>query len=142
MMIRGLNVFKRIASALSVVGIVLGAAVFAAPAANAHNIVCQFTAYKPYKTGFNVGTSGAVSCNYSPDISVSSLRIWRRNTDGTYTMVGERSYSDTLTERYYSYVVGCSSSLNRQFHTQLYNESFHENWGTTNTNSVAVWLNC
>lgn len=113
-----------------------------ASSATAHDVVCTFTPYIPWKSGTRVAYAADVSCNYSPDVSVSSIRLWRHDGGGAYTLMSEISSSSTLTYRYHSAQIGCGTSLSRQYHTQIYNESFHHNWGVTSKNSPSAWLVC
>jgi hypothetical protein len=129
-------------SFLSVLLMSAGMLFLASTSANAHDIICRFQPNYPGKSGTRVTFSAEVFCNYEPDVSVSSIRLWRHDGGGAYTLMAEISTSNTATYRYNSGTIGCGTTLSRQYHTQIYNESFHHNWGVTDKSGGAVWLTC
>lgn len=134
---------KKIASVLSIILFSCGLTFLVASPASAHAIVCTYTPNTPTKSGTRVSYSASASCNFSPDASATSIRLWRHDGGGAYTLM---SYIDspatTPAYRYWSAQIGCGTTLSRQYHTQIVNESFHHNWGRVDKNSASVWLTC
>lgn len=133
---------RKIVSFLSVVVVSIGLLFLATTPANAHDVICKFQPNYPAKNGTRVTFNAEVFCNYEPDISVSSIRLWRHDGGGAYTLMAEVTSTETGTYRYNSGMIGCGTTISRQYHTQIYIESFHHNWGVTDKSSGSVWLTC
>lgn len=134
---------KKAVSALSIILFSCGLTFLAAPPASAHAIVCTYTPNVPYKSGTRISYSASVDCNAIPDISMTSVRLWRHDGGGAYTLMSNIDSSATTPNyRYHSAQIGCGTTLSRQYHTQIVNESYHHNWGRVDKNSSSVWLTC
>lgn len=111
-----------------------------------HNVTCSFDPEEPVQSGRNSTIRGDayIYCNGSPDVSMTYVRLWRYDrARRAYYLHAESTSSSTASGYRLQQVFGsCGGNILYDFHVQVYNESFHGTWGTSEANSFSRAFYC
>src|SRR2546429_4731844 len=118
---RRLTRFLAVAGALLLAPLANAATAHAADVTPNHAIVCRYTPNTPYQLhrGGPVYANAHITCNDSPDVSSTTIRIWRYDTiRKKYYEVGESSSNQTGTDWWISTAGPCTATIAYPMHTE------------------------
>lgn len=116
------------------------------PSANptlGHNVVCNVSAWIPFHEGSNAFGEGAIKCNYPPDVSNTTVILWRydRARKQYYEHAHATSNKVGTDWNLKAYAL-CHGNIEYDFHSQILNDAFHGNWHHTSSDSRSVAFRC
>jgi hypothetical protein len=132
---------KRITRLLTVAATVVTGTLVYPGTASAHHVVCSYTPNVPYQNwrGGPVYASARIQCNFAPDVSSTTVRIWRYDTNRKkYYIAAETTSNRTGTDWTLTTSGPCTATIAYPMHTQVINDAFHHNWGHSDKNSITV----
>lgn len=109
-----------------------------------HLVTCEVGAVVPqqYYPGTIVTGTGHIMCNSAPDVSNTTVIVWRYIGGGHYNQIVHKTYNQTGTDWWLIAQVGCDYSRAFPMHTQVLIDYFHGNWAHDSANSDTVTMWC
>ncbi len=112
-----------------------------------HNLICHYIPDIPYQFGRGapISAEAHITCSPPPppDASSTTIIIWRYDyARKQYFELAESTSNKSSVDWWIKTTGNCAAKIKYAFHTEVINDSFHGNWGHTDTNSTTVDLYC
>lgn len=116
------------------------------PSANptvGHDVVCKYSAWIPFHEGSNAFGEGAIHCNVPPEVSNTTVILWRYDRARKQYYEHAHATSNELGTRWTLKAYGlCHGNIEYDFHSQIINDAYHGNWHHSSANSHTVAFRC